>query len=145
MTKEQILAMSTSRELDALVAQYVMGCRVFWHRVGCDPYPACACDPLVDGYGGRHHPHATPGCGDAVRRFSRSLVAAWAVVDHLLTRDSSTEIERIPGMVVVTITTIVDGDPLPHVAIEEADADTAPVAICRAALLAVRAFEAPTP
>lgn len=66
MTREHILAMEPSRELDALVAEKVFGLQVRWERDDItDPYPVDERDIIVD-------------------IFSAETAAAWEVVNELM-------------------------------------------------------------
>jgi len=119
------------RELDALVAEKVFGAVVSW-----------------DKYAGGNHPHSPsintpecPSCGydghwdhDAVPNYSTDISAAWQVVDRLTEVFADMELTVDKGMWECLFDT---REIVPEHFL--AGADTAPHAICLAALKAVEA------
>jgi hypothetical protein len=113
MTREEILSMEAGRELDALVAVEVMG----WHNDHEVPYY----DWVQESNEVIH----------ISKRWSPSsdIGAAWEVVEKMIANGWwNTDIGFGSGIVV----SFDDGSTT-----HQAKADTAPLAICRAALLAV--------
>lgn len=119
MKREQIMAVE-GRELDAAVAEHVMG----WRDIKVRMFPGALCT-----LGGNPPGKSWP---DMVPDYSTDIAAAWRVV------------ERLPWP--VALTNVVDGEwectvlcydgGETHDNDETATARTAPEAICRAALLA---------
>ena len=132
MTRDEILAMEAGRELDALVAEKVMGFAIM--RENDMPVMRNSFyDPRLIGIGGQRLPPPL---------FSADIAPAWGVVEQLVGEDRAG-----PGLYFQmthdwnegygTWATfdwkgVTDTHPL-----YTARADTAPLAICRAALLAV--------
>jgi hypothetical protein len=116
--------MTPGRELDALVAEKVMGWLVDHRRMLGAPKPHIT-DPFVD------HIELVP-----VPRFSTDIAAAWEVVDTILTPTAAWgghryfKVNAIQEMFTVTFETNYEG---------RATAKTMPHAICLAALKAVGA------
>ena len=118
----------TDRELDALVAEKVMGCRVAWNAA---PY----CDCSVD----RPHDIATDDDTFELPFYSTDIAAAWEVVETLgynwsLNRDVGKcwNDYQIAGDLKYRFVLAAPGSPMEGVV-----ADTAPRAICLAALKAM--------
>ena len=122
MTKDEILNMQAGREMDALIAEKVMGDnikRFIWKRYG---KPDAIQDP---DYGGP-------------RYFSTDIAAAWGVVEKMgynwsLSRDvgrCGSDYETKGDMLYRFIYTA------PGMPMEGVTAETFPLAVCRAALLA---------
>lgn len=141
MTREEIMALS-GRELDAAVAEHVMGWRPRW--VEEPPYWMAWEVELPNGdmLYGTIVPKAVPqpvwyDDRDGVRcpRFSTDIAAAWEVAERL------TEFEIDDLDLTVEVGNVMEGwacwvySGCEEVA--EAREETAPLAICRAALLAV--------
>lgn len=147
MTPEEIDAMEAGPELDLQVARHVMGMRAAWTvaeilTVADDGYPYVA-RGVEDG----------KNCmllytrSDGVNRWSPStnIAEAWQVIEALqnkksyrgceLTNFSQNFMEYHWHMEFNYFVSIAD-DPLddPEIGYESADANTAPLAICRAAL-----------
>lgn len=120
MTKDEILNMPAGDEIDALISQCVFGNKIQW----------------FDGPGG---PVITGGTYEKIRTwnkvssYSTNMAAAWEVVEKVAGEDSELSV-RITGEYLgngwrcVFTNAFVDYDVM---------AKTAPLAICRAALLAV--------
>lgn len=127
------LPTTAGRELDALVAEKVMECRVkrFVNGAGYDD-ACCTCKF------GAHNIQDGPGCG-FLKDYSCDIAAAWEVVETL----------RAGGVYSLTLHTEDNGwrflinctrkHPCGHETWNTVDgvADTAPLAICLAALKAV--------
>ena len=130
MTRDEILAMEAGRELDALVAEKVMGFA-----------------KVVRDYDKRHNTEglrsfvydtAFAWFGKETPRYSTDIAAAWLVVEHMgpipfSLRFQPADAWRAGGGEVYCYahwTCWFEGG-------KEIDADTAALAICRAALLAV--------
>lgn len=120
--------LSAGRELDALVAEKVMGCTLRWDtwRGTGERYPHCAC---TDGAG----PHS---CGDEVWHeelayYSTEIAAAWTVAEHM--RSNLRSVQVCAAL----------GGWWAHISHASEFADTAPHAICLAALAAVASLATP--
>jgi hypothetical protein len=115
MRRDEILNMSAGREMDALIAEWVIGGDVY---LGADYYFS---SPYNRG-GHRYIPH-----------YSTDIAAAWEVAEWLFKRGltritngdgDSCDVDHVPlGLVPVT-------------RFADVSAETFPLAICRAALLA---------
>jgi len=115
MTRDEIMAMEAGREMDALVAEKVMGWELrtfksngvdFWHIPG------------------------TVRCELDAPKFSTDIGAAWEVVEKMIGEMWNLSLEYQSAVYWCEFgKTCVPGD--------GEIADTAPLAICRAALLAV--------
>lgn len=113
--------MIAGRELDALVATHVMHWREY-----PPPCPACKAD-------GRMH-YERAGMSNCLPRFSTSIAAAWEVVEKMLSRAALDHIQTETDGWHVQFCAKTSAEPWWH---EHAVADTAPLAICLAALRAV--------
>lgn len=114
LTKEQILNMPAGREIDALIAERVMG----WTRSHRGARGTQFYD--VPGWGVRSE--------GAIPDFSTKIAAAWLVVEKMTERDDGD-----CGL----ITTVRGWScEFGAASMKYANAETAPLAICRAALLA---------
>jgi hypothetical protein len=121
MTRDEIVKLEAGREMDALVAEKVMGWELrtfkndgvdFWHIPG------------------------TARCELDAPRFSSDIGAAWEVVTHMQRPDDETGYHEYYFKLECTVA----AKPVYWYAWlgeHEAEAATAPLAICRAALLAV--------
>lgn len=71
--------MKAGRELDALVAEKVMGCKVLNAKTAA---PDCGCPPS-DEYSNR--PHSSNKLGDDrhLQRYTTDMAAAWEIVRHM--------------------------------------------------------------
>jgi len=83
LQKAQLL--KPCRELDALVAEKVMGCKVLRHKYpdGNREWLSCGCDVSQQGY----HPHDLNDDGpasDMLNWYSTDIAAAWQVVERLI-------------------------------------------------------------
>ena len=107
------------RELDALVAEKVMGCKVY---VEANGNPRCDC-PGANATGPR--PHASYGLYASLKRYSTDIAAAWEVVEKMREDGFLVALYRSAGA------WIADTNP------GYGKSDTAPHAICLAALRAV--------
>ena len=129
LTRDAILALPAGPALDALVAERVLG----WTRIKVpNPIPpgrGCDALRLPDGstfvVNGGHAPRALPA-------YSTDIAAAWAVVEHLCPTANVSEpwftLYSSGGKWVADFNRYTGG----------AAADTVPLAIARAALLATR-------
>jgi hypothetical protein len=119
MTREEILAMPAGYKIDILIAEKIMGWK---DKIS---------DHLVRYY---ETPNGEIFLKNDVSHYSTDISAAWQVVEKL-------KREGYPNPQLYTI----DEDDLWHVAIrthgdmgyDDTEAETAPLAICRAALLAI--------
>lgn len=121
--------MTPGRELDALVAEKVMGCKVLWQKATVSgPYCGCNC---ADGF--EEGPHSDPNRMDAnLKSYSTDIAAAWEVVEKLAENGKLLELYAGGGPKGASWTaTFFDGSS------GNEYADTAPHAICLAALKAV--------
>lgn len=119
--KPYVPPLSAGRELDVLIAEKVMGCRVLVSRGALenDISVRCGCSEV--------HPHEQSS-GEVVR-YSTDIAAAFEVVGtHLMELHCN-------GSFGWTCRWLAEG---PSEQDMEAKADTAPLAICLAALKAVR-------
>lgn len=124
MTRDEILNMPAGRKIDALIAEYVMG----WKRVirwsGSDEI-SC----LVHPTDGSYYP-------DEFQMWSKDVNSAFEVVENLREKLGTckfyTVVDPKQGNNIRAIF-----DPILDDVNFEASADTVPLAICRAALLAV--------
>lgn len=109
--------MEAGRELDALVAETVMGCTPYLDTECPIPYLRCGC---------AHEEHETPDDNDTgLAHYSTDIADAWEVMEKC---DNCIEIGRSGS-----IWTCIIGAADPIIA----EADTAPHAICLAALKAL--------
>lgn len=143
MTRDEILAMKPGREMDALVARTVLGLEPKW--VASEPWVSTSGPSVLDFYcnfGGAVYTadrdwlvddYWLPDCRRRLPDYSTDIAAAWKVVENIL-RES--EVYVCSGVVV-------NGESGWRATVEselglwEADAPTAPEAICKAALMAV--------
>jgi ABA sandwich protein len=135
LTREQVLGMPAGRELDALVAERVMGWR-YCKAIGTPEYDSILYEPKeVAGHlesAVLPGPSAKPLFRYTMSYYSTKLAAAWEVVN---------------AAAYVTLTKSSDNDPPDWFCSVQwkngpdafAAADAAPLAVCRAALLAVLA------
>ena len=121
MTEQEIREMPAGREMDALVAEKVMG-SVCGGMCGVLPMPSGY--RQVDGYCFVHSPQP----------YSTRISAAWKVVEVLLSAWGFT-LTWLKGKWHVGLTRDINGDRTTVMAHEE----TVPLAICCAALLTVEA------
>jgi hypothetical protein len=128
--------MTAGRELDALVAEKVMG--VVWRKVGVNGVVKATLDPL--GYYSQHEecrpdfPRWSDYCRD-VPAYSTDIAAAWQVVEHMATNHYRWwEMARRPFKDGLGALVNFTGDPK-----DSCVAPTVPLAICLAALKAVGA------
>ena len=146
LTREAVEKMAAGPEMDALVAEVVMSCKVIKQDFGGRAY-GCGCEAAgVHGRNplpphSRHLVHATDcddgeglRCDDGgLAHYSRNIAAAWEVVEKmrldLIQDDHGWMVGVFDGY--TNVDGIVDG----HLS-DFATAPTAPLAICRAALLA---------
>lgn len=128
MTKDKILAMPAGREMDRFIAEKVMGCRVL---ISTDGQLYCRCGMTCN------YPHA-PDDRDSqlygdLYEFSTDIAAAWEVVEKLRERFAQVAIDVCGDLWRARL--YLDSDTLAEL-FADATEDTAPLAICRAALLA---------
>jgi len=141
MTRDEILNMPAGREMDALIAEKVMGWNILTkpdgYRYWADTDGEFACGvPPEEGYFEdeedlhllKWHP-------------SESILWAWDVVEVLRGKFWSTTITQWDHSRKTVVTCEYRSGRGEHKAPLYADADTAPLAICRAALLAVMEVE----
>lgn len=138
MTRDEILNMPAGREMDALIAEKVMGKRVFCANeelggivsgsiVRQGVWQMCEDGAMYDD---------RTVYAESIPHYSEGIAAAWEVVEKMQTIDAErpTEILRLPSVDnkwrVRFTTQIFPGW-----------GDTAPLAICRAALLAAMEAE----
>ena len=123
MTRDEILAMEAGRELDALVAEKVMGKRIKWREDD---------DALLEFNAILQHTDGTPfESWIGIQGYSTDIAAAW----NIQMKMRFCLIPRIDGgWNALPWEDISRTGPLPTSA---GSARTAPLAICRAALLAV--------
>ena len=137
MTLEEIDAMQAGPEMDALVAETVMGCKISYNHGG-DPYCNCS----------ESHPHNRfwdEICDDLLADYSERIAAAWEVVEKLATLDFDIELTLSskgphddPERYYCGVQYGDDNAPWkPEFRYCQIWASTAPLAICRAALKAV--------
>jgi hypothetical protein len=134
LTREQILAMPAGREMDALVAERVMEIRVYWHHYYLTgDGKLTKCGPFLNGQ------DSCESVNRKVAGYSTDISAAWRVVEKM--RDALGHWELAhhiddPRKCYAEF----GGEYEPydgwHTCKGCALADTAPLAICRAALLA---------
>lgn len=74
------MSIEAGRELDALIAEKVFGCRVLWQSASVHgPYCGCLCK---DGY--KKGPHGDPAAFDEdLPYYSTDISAAWLVVERM--------------------------------------------------------------
>lgn len=132
----------TDRELDALVAEKVMGCRVL-HQAASVAGPYCGC--LSDG-GYKKGPHGDPREFDAdLYAYSTDISAAWQVVEKMKSNGYTFELDdRKAGWAASFVAYGQDSKTLGWVKAVAAGvpteiAEAAPRAICLAALKTVAA------
>jgi hypothetical protein len=129
VTRESVLAMPAGPEMDALVAERVLGCSVEWRaHLGVVPlgkWPRCACP------GSPHRDVYEEGLTGHVATFSDDINSAWRVVAHLAAGPWRVTIGRNAETWTVEFDTAHYAPGAPPCA----TAGTAPLAICRAALL----------
>ena len=121
MTRDETMALEAGRELDALIENKVMGNAHDWANCRwCQ-------DPGRDSW----NPH--------IPRYSKDIAAVWHVVEKIAVEPLAFHLEttNMPGGPIYWA--LFWGDNLNTGGIDEyaAEASTAPLAICRAALLAV--------
>lgn len=119
MTLEEINQIPAGSEMDALVAERVMGCKASRNRDN-DPY--CNCNARRP-----HNRHWNEACDDLLADYSESINAAWQVVKKV----NSAELVR--NLCLASGFGGEDREYLTFVIFFE-NADNAPLAICRAAL-----------
>lgn len=144
LTREAILAMPAGPEMDALVAERVLGCKLAWQDHAAKPwleavgrevpkYPYCGCSEMA--------PHGGRAFG--LEPFSGRVEAAWEVVETLRTAGRNSILNTGPKWEGYEIHVRAE-DPRWSWAIFEyegglnaccAKGETTPLAICRAALL----------
>jgi hypothetical protein len=126
MTRDDILKMEAGREMDALVAEKVMGIKV---RVSDGEWELCARMDYADA-GELMVDDTGLFYSERIHTYSTDIAAAWEVVEKL--SDKVIDISRqLEGMTVETAHWDVEIDG------HEAYALAVPLAICRAALLTV--------
>ena len=118
---------NAGRELDALVAEKVMECQVIWREqnlpFAAPKEPHCGCPERI---------HETPFRG--LSAYSTSIAAAWQVWEHLAQREGwFANVQTCCRPEHQWCAIVADGEG--H--LWEGQADTAPLAICLAALKAV--------
>lgn len=130
MTRDEILKMPAGREMDALIAEKVMG----WKKIG-KIHPDLKCDLI-----GENPHYFYPPDGefdkwmDLVPHYSTDANDMLLVSDNLKSRGFNARIEIQSGAhVTIWKTDMTEYGPEPI----NAKADSIPLAICRAALLAV--------
>ena len=117
MTREEILRMPAGREMDVLVAKKIMGCKAVMNRHG---FPFCECaEHQHSGYSEEDDAFPLLLC------YSDEISAAWFVVERLTDSESLNDCE---------LRTSIRGWRCDFGG-EYVNAETAPLAICRAALL----------
>lgn len=140
----KIEEMPAGREMDALVAEKVMGLTVV--------------PDLISGSGFRATDMSRPSAfqpeleppmplfeANPIKPYSTDIAAAWEVVEKIrlnATLDHIEERHEAEGVWVVQFCAKTSNEPWWH---EHAYGDTVPLAICRAALLAVGVKDAPSP
>lgn len=126
MTKEEILAMKAGTELDALVAEQILG----WHKVMRD-------EPLGDcTYKWKDKSGTFQSCQCFFQPFS-DISDTWQVVDELINKkEKITEVQyKAPPIFSLVMGSYPAPWCLASFAGCQAGGDTAPEAICKAALL----------
>ena len=118
MTREEILALPAGRHLDALVAENVMGIPALSQREWQGQL-------LWIGGGDNDRTYTI-----AIPNYSESIAAAWLVVEHLKAQTSIIGMEYLPRRIEGAVWRF-------HFDASYGYAPTVPLAICRAALLAV--------
>lgn len=118
LTREEILALPAGPELDELVTRRIM--TLVWNGTGYSLY--CEITGITTDY----------IAAEALRPFSTDITAAWQVVATLDDRSHSLSLRRYSGKRTWLASFTAVKRPL-----AEAEADTVPLALCRAALLAV--------
>lgn len=119
-TREQVLAEPAGRDLDGWVATFVMG----WTEVG-DPGHGCDWGGFPPGVKPFSAPDGTSGW-KTLPRYSTDIAAAWSLTERLF----GWELEQLSLSWQATVHAGVAAE-------KYATGTTAPLAICRAALLAV--------
>jgi len=140
MNRDAILNMPAGREMDALIAERVMGQIDFSHPDIV--YLEGATEDGQDGWSGYYCPRCGAGETAAVpevkctRHYSTDIAAAFAILDKLLSAGLNWQVSTadMAGLQERYYCTITDFRAFRNYG---AFADTAPLAICRAALLAV--------
>jgi len=127
LTHEQIDAMEAGREMDALVAELVMG----WF---CDRRGVYHSSPSDDSLFGVLWSNDGEECD--LFEPSTDIAAAWQVVEKLLSKDYEVHIEVDKDDCAVTIWHDPDNSSY-WIEIAGADSKSTPLAICRAALKVV--------
>jgi len=117
--------MPAGREMDALVAEKVMGEKVYWKRLQA-PWGNGLCLLCAEGENYEHQ---------SVPRYSEYIQDAWVVMEHLwgARRISISYPGRYPGVKTIEVFWATDEPPR----YSTAQAGTVPLAICRAALNAI--------
>jgi len=111
MTKDEILNMPAGRKMDALIDEHVFKREIVWERGA----------PFIYVLGSR----------ESVYPYSKNITSVWDVVEKMGSVDELHDVDlrtSIRGWVCVIFNAFESF---------EANAETAPLAICRAALLAV--------
>ena len=124
MLTTDILSLPASRELDALVAEKVMG----WTLLPCPVHQPRECSFGGQAPGEREPAHIPP--------YSTSIAAAWEVVEHIK-HDVSMYVNHTDAKKPTICVVIAEPKPYNGMMLPCGEADTAPLAICRAALKAV--------
>jgi len=139
MTRDEILAMEAGREMDALVAEEVMG----WTYISplyCG-YPASG--PIGPNEAVPYKWPARLGATQ-VPNYSTDIAAAWQVVEHLYSEKwivGIGSLVQVPREWRCELCNMWEDDFSRCPSDIEANADTAPLVICRAALLATMEVE----
>jgi hypothetical protein len=162
LSREKILVMPADREMDILIAEKIMGLKVVArnHPCGCDPecgdYEASSFIPPIGGWYdtedvvylpeyGIYPPIAEPMMGDSycivniVPFYSINISAAWQVVEKFVEQGDKFHIFRYGNWNKKESKKCWQSymGKAEYNLFPFASADTAPLAICRAALLAV--------
>lgn len=135
---QDINKMPADRKLDALVAE-MMGCSVAWEAFPWLPsgktFPFCTCEFLVHGSG----PNRVPGL---LMSYSTDIAAADLVIDWLHSLKLLITVRDDPTAMMIWCAIDKPGwEPRPQRHIASVAADTRPLAICRAALKALKIME----
>jgi hypothetical protein len=125
MTRDEILTMEAGRKMDALIAEKVFGYvrmhypdeNTWGERSYDDKFPSCDCFRQVPS-----------------RDYSTDIAAAWEVVEKF-SHQATNELARKQGFSHWQLNSYPDSGWACRIGSLSAHADTAPLAICRAALL----------
>jgi len=132
MTREEILAMKAGNELNAEVAKNLFNCDVRWQEMSDGKktwyIPYCGCE-----YKLHKHPH-TPAYANDLNGYSGEILAAWYVVNKMREMGYLLGLQQLAGH--PSFRAEFSKGLFPNEIKGEAEAESAPEAICKAALLA---------